>query len=660
MKRFQTSTIAGVNGSHINSHIHTLTKTNRRFTMKGLLTSTLAGLALTFVGSILVASPVLADNGQVVATKAKVINGEKYTFNKYLDEDGETSSTVVNSTGRVISEKAVPRGKRSLVGKRLQSKMESVGDTGRIKVNIALDLAEDVSDETPEIGEVEVLQGNTVSIAVNGIGISEAALEDRVKKQAREHREKGLAAMKAREAKLLGWSKRHGLESRAAIQHALKEGRNTVTIELTKAELKALIQANGKMMRGIELYQPPHDQITQAMADTSISTSALPYSSTRGSGIGIYMTESGCANEFRFTNYDRLSGSETDHSRNVGGILRAVSPESFIYCRGSAVLPTFTDLHGRWSYRWPFSWTYTPPLNPPIYVANRSNGANNGTGYSTGDRDWDNFVYNENIPAFIAAGNEGNGNGNVIFPAKGLNVIAVGNYNDANDTINSSSSYVDPQTGNDKPEVTAPGTSITAGGFTKTGTSMAAPHAAAFSADMMSRSTYLKYKPYLVKATLLAGATDAIIGGSDKVGLGGIDFASAQWSGYYQWYTGNNSAFDYYAKYDGGSSSYYIEKRIYISSYWAKARAVISWLNRGSYTYDHRNDAHPIGMDLDLRVYDPYGRYVGGSFSWDNPYEKVNFTPTVSGYYTFKINRYANRDTSLNLRMGLYVNYYKR
>ncbi len=87
---------------------------------------------------------------------------------------------------------------------------------------------------------------------------------------------------------------------------------------------------------------------------------------------------------------------------------------------------------------------------------------------------------------------------------------------------------------------------------------------------------------------------------------------------------------------------------------------MISWLNRGSYTYDHRNDAHPIGMDLDLRVYDPYGRYVGGSYSWDNPYEKVNFYPTVSGYYTFKINRYANRDTSLNLRMGLYVNYYKK
>ena len=67
------------------------------------------------------------------------------------------------------------------------------------------------------------------------------------------------------------------------------------------------------------------------MVDTSISSSALPYSTTRGDDIGIYMTESGCARESRITNYDRLSGSETNHSRNVGAIIRAVSPDSYLY-----------------------------------------------------------------------------------------------------------------------------------------------------------------------------------------------------------------------------------------------------------------------------------------------------------------------------------------
>ncbi len=141
------------------------------------------------------------------------------------------------------------------------------------------------------------------------------------------------------------------------------------------------------------------------------------------------------------------------------------------------------------------------------------------------------------------------------------------------------------------------------------------------------------------------------------MGLGGIDFETGQWAGYYQWYEGENNAFQYFDQADGANDNY-VSKRIYIGSYWDRAQVVLSWLTRGSYTYNHRNDAHPIGMDLDLRIYDPSGRYVGGSYSWDNAYEDFVFTPTVSGYYTFKINRYANRDTANKLRMGLYVNYY--
>jgi hypothetical protein len=30
----------------------------------------------------------------------------------------------------------------------------------------------------------------------------------------------------------------------------------------------------------------------------------------------------------------------------------------------------------------------------------------------------------------------------------------------------------------------------------------------------------------------------------------------------------------------------------------------------------------------------------------------------MSGTYSFKINRFANRDTSCRLRLGMYVNYY--
>ena len=118
----------------------------------------------------------------------------------------------------------------------------------------------------------------------------------------------------------------------------------------------------------------------------------------------------------------------------------------------------------------------------------------------------------------------------------------------------------------------------------------------------------LQYRPQLVKAKLLAGATDPISGGYDKVGLGGIDFASAQWSGHWYWWSGGTNAFNTFDAQDGATDGYVV-KTLFVSNSWDKVRVVLSWLTRGTYTYDHRADAHPIGLDLDLSVYDPNGGY---------------------------------------------------
>jgi hypothetical protein len=608
-------------------------------------------------------APAFAAEGKadrVVARTFRLLNGQTYVFEKYLGSDGEVRSLVMDSMGRIVEDSALLVAQHTIIGDKLdrllRSRATQQNPERTFKVNIALAFPEEETKEVPESGGVEIEKGIPQRLTLDGEEVSEKEFEEHQREQERVQRERAAASMQAREARLRAWAKRYGLDKHEAVQRAIESTSNTMTLELTAEQINALVRANDETIRGIELFEKAEDDISEAMDATSISTSALPYTSTRGNDVGIYMTESGCANESRITNYDRLSGSETDHSRNVGAILRTVSPDSFIYCRGGAVLPNIGDLYGA-ILNALLGFDLFPELDPPIQIVTRSNSSNDNTSYTTVDRDWDNFVYSNRIPVFNSGGNTGNGTGNVRSPGKGLNVITVGNYDDANDTIASSSPFMDPETGNEKPEIVAPGTNIAAGGFTFSGTSQATPHAAAFAADMMSSSTYLKGKPYLVKAKMLAGATDAITGGSDKVGLGGIDFASAQWSGYYQWYEGENSAFAYFAETDGTDNAY-VEKQIYIGDYWDRVRVALSWLTRGSYTYDHRNDAHPIGMDLDLQVYDPYGQYVGGSFSWDNPYEDVEFTPTVSGYYTFKINRYANRDASNKLRMGLYVNYF--
>ncbi|MBK7543451.1 MAG: S8 family serine peptidase [Candidatus Competibacteraceae bacterium] len=585
---------------------------------------------------------------QTVEKKTRVLAGQTFTFVKIIDAKGNVRTEVSDGSNKLINEKDVPRGTAPLVDPRVLealTKLEPAKLTSQtLQVEIALNLPVDVSNEVLETGSGEVEKGRWVKGLLNDKEISESDMTAHADRRAQEEQAARTKRNTARAQSLQDWANRHGLAGQKSLEEALAQGRLGATLDLTAKQLRALIDSRDAVLAGIEPHEPGKDDINDAMDATSISTSALPNANTRGNGIGIYMTESGCADESRITNYDRLSGSETDHSRNVGAILRAVSPDSFIYCRGGAVLPQSSDLDGVGG-------------NSPIHIITRSHSSNDTISYNTLDRDWDNFSYDNNIAVFNSGGNTGAGTGNVRSPGKGLNVISVANYDDANDTIVSSSPFVDPDTGNEKPEISSPGASVTAGGFTMTGTSQATPHAAAFAADMMSHSTYLQYRPQLVKAKLLAGATDPISGGYDKVGLGGIDFASAQWSGHWYWWSGGTNAFNTFDAQDGATDGYVV-KTLFVSNSWDKVRVVLSWLTRGTYTYDHRADAHPIGLDLDLSVYDPNGGYVGGSASWDDPFEDVTFTPTVSGNYTFKIRRYATRDSSLSLRMGMYVNYY--
>ncbi len=612
-----------------------------------------AAVAACLLGSGYSASvsfPALAAE-QTVATKTRALAGQTYTFAKTIDAQGNFRSQITDSSGKVIGPRNLSPITPPLVEPRALAALAKLEQSKLIdqtlRVEIALNLPEDLAQEASEKIVIEMDEGRWVKGFLNDRELSEADMAAYADRSAQEERTARAGRNATRAQTLLDWANRRSLVGQKGVEEARRRGRSGMTLDLTAQQLRALIDSRDPMLAGIELYEPGQDDILNAMDATSVSTDALPHAGTRGNGIGIYMTESGCPDESRLTNYDHLdSGFESDHSQNVSSILRAVSPESFIYCRNGSTLPEDSDLNG-------------VNGNPPIHIVTQSASGNDTISYNTSDRDWDNFSYHNKIAMFNSAGNTGQDTGNIKSPGKGLNVITVGNYDDANDTINSTSPYVNPETGNDKPEIVAPGTTVTAGGFTYTGTSQSTPHAAAFAADIISRQTVLQYRPWWIKARLVASATDPIGGGYDAVGLGGIDFASGGWNGFGASWKGDTGAF---ANFDGqdGTADGCVSHIHRLSSSWDQVQVALSWFTRGNYTYDHRTDLIPIGDDLDLYVYDPNGIRIGYSTSIDNPFEVVTFVPVVSGAYTFKICRVITLDPDLKLRMGLHVNYYNQ
>jgi len=591
--------------------------------------------------------------GRIVATETRVVGGQTYTLTKIMDAKGGVRSQITDGSGKVVDEAEISRGVTPLADPRVSAalaKLESAEPTAQtLRVEIALRLPADLDPETPEMASFEMERGRWVKGHLNGREISEADMAAHVDRSGQEERAARARRKALRAQSLQSWASRFGLSGQKGLDAALRQGRSGATLDLTARQLRSLIDSRDPMLAGIGLHESAKDDIADAMDATSITPTALDNALTRGNGIGIYMTETGCPDESHIANYDRLSGSETDHSKNVSAILREVSPESYIYCRGDVVLPDDSDLDGANG-------------NPPIHIVTQSAGTNYTDEYDAHDRDWDNFAYDNNIAMFKSAGNEGEGTGDVGSPGKALNVITVGNYDDATATINGTSSYADPETGNDKPEIVAPGTSVDAGGFSYTGTSQAAPHAAAFAADVMSRKTLHRYRPWLVKATMLASATDPIDDGdgdseglSDKAGLGGIDFADGFFHGFAATWKGGTRGFDNFDAADGVADGTVVVA-VPVSDAWDRVRVALSWLTRGDHTYDHRADLYPLGLDLDLRVFDPNGSLVGGSWDWNNPFEHFTFEPEVSGIYTVKIDRRTNTDPDLKLRMALSVN----
>lgn len=129
-----------------------------------------------------------------------------------------------------------------------------------------------------------------------------------------------------------------------------------------------------------------------------------------------------------------------------------------------------------------------------------------------------------------AAGNNDNGDHRVASPGRGYNVLTVGNVSHqrtvkwADDAMSADSSYVNPDTGGEKPEIAAAGGWLMGTlsedpwiGAVGSGTSFAAPLVASIAALIIDRQSAFAHEPEVLKAMIMASGLGRNIEGASRM-----------------------------------------------------------------------------------------------------------------------------------------------
>lgn len=276
-------------------------------------------------------------------------------------------------------------------------------------------------------------------------------------------------------------------------------------------------------------------------------------------------------------------------------------------------------------------------------IVNASFGQDTATGAEEGRRYFDSIGWEDGRLVVAASGNFGTfGHWNVVSPATGHNVLAVGGINDRNTTGagddvlwygSNGASYRDP-TGTawnphgdfNKPNLSAPAVSVrTANGTIGDGTSISSPIVAGIAAQLMARSPSLAAWPEAARAVLMAGANrrTPLPGGGSSRDHEGVGTASARWS---------NRVLDN-GPYGGWTLGSMTEGQIITRDVRVvagqKVRVAVAWSSHTSGA-SNLGKADTLHADLDLVVRQPNGTTVG-SYTWDNSYEAVDLTASTTG-----------------------------